>query len=100
MGSAPELLEELVDQVVITPDDAILECDISSGDPPAKLTWYKDDKEIRSSKRIDITYQDDVAMLTVHDTTFKDGGHYRCEAVNKLGRVSTDCTLVVESKSL
>ncbi len=84
--------------MVITPDDAILECDIAPGDPRATLTWYRDNKEIRPGKKYEMSFDDGLASLVVHDTTYKDGGMYRCEAANKLGHVETECTLVVESE--
>ena len=36
-----------------------------------------------------------VASLTVKQTEFSDGGWYRCEASNKLGRVETQATVTV-----
>ena len=98
VGAAPEIVEPLTDQLVVTPDDAILECDISPGDPPAVIHWYKDNKEIYSNKKYAMSYQDEVAELVVSSTDIKDGGWYRCEAVNKLGRVETQCSVIVESE--
>ena len=46
-GRPPEILEPLLDMEIIAPEEAHLECDIDLGDPPAKLIWYKDNKEVR-----------------------------------------------------
>ena len=83
---------------IIAPEEAHLECDIDIGDPPAKLVWYKDNKEIRPGGKYTIEYGDEIATLVIRDTTTSDAGSYRCEAANKLGRVETECTMVVQSK--
>ena len=98
VGEPPAILEPLSDQVVVSPDDAILECYIDPGDPPAEIHWYKDNKEVYKSKKYTISFKDEVAELVISGTDIKDSGWYRCEAVNKLGRVETQCTLAVESK--
>ena len=83
---------------IIAPEEAHLECDIDIGDPPAKLVWYKDNKEIRPGGKYTIEYGDEIATLVIRDTTTSDAGSYRCEAANKLGRVETECSMVVQSK--
>ena len=100
VGSPPEIIEPLLDMLVVAPEEAHLECDIFPGDPPAKLQWYKNDRELRSGKKYDISYLDEVAALEIHETDAKDSGWYRCEAANKLGRVETHCTLIVQCKWL
>ena len=99
VGRPPEILEPLLDMEVVAPEEAHLEFDVDLGDPQAALHWFKDDKELRAGKKHDIGYQDEVAALVVKDTTAKDAGWYRCEAANRLGRVETHCTLVVQSKA-
>ena len=87
-----------MDMEIIAPEEAHLECDIDIGDPPAKLVWYKDNKEIRPGGKYTIEYGEEIATLVIRDTTTSDAGSYRCEAANKLGRVETECTMVVQSK--
>ena len=43
-----------------------------------------------------MSHVNDVAKLQVDDATINDAGTYRCEAVNKLGRVDTDCKVIVK----
>lgn len=43
-----------------------------------------------------MSYKGELAVLEIPKTEFNDGGWYRCEAVNKLGRVETQGTLVVQ----
>ena len=99
-GSAPELLEPLLDTEVVAGEDAHLECDIAPGEPTATIKWFKDDKEIYPNKKYTCHYKDEIAMLEITQADFKDGGSYRCEAFNKLGRISTECRLTVESECI
>ncbi len=43
-------------------------------------------------------YRDEIATLVIKQTSSTDAGWYRMEAANKLGRVETQCNLVVKSK--
>ena len=100
VGRPPEILEPLLDMEIIAPEEAHLECDIDIGDPPARLVWYKDNKELRPGGKHEMEYGEEIATLVIRDTTTADAGTYRCEAANKLGRVETECTMVVQSKPL
>jgi len=95
IGAAPALLKELRDLETIAPKDFKLECSITKGDPKIEIHWYKDNKEIYDGKKHLISYSNEVASLTVKHAELSDGGWYRCEASNKLGRVQTQCTVTV-----
>jgi len=93
--------EELEDKTVTLKDSSEkvhLECTITAGDPKAQIHWYKNSKEIYSDKHYSLKYQDDVAVCVMDKAELSDAGWYRCEAVNKLGRVETQCTLTVNAK--
>ncbi len=83
---------------IIAPEEAHLECDIDLGDPEAKLIWYKDNKEVRPSAKHTLDYMDEVAALMIRETSTADAGTYRCEAANRLGRVETECRMVVQGE--
>ena len=84
---------------MIAPKDVNFECEISLGDPPAKLHWYKDSRELYDGKKYAISYRKDSAVMVVHNTDSLDDGVYTCEAANKLGRVVTEAKLEVKSKT-
>ena len=63
----------------------------------ADTHWFHDDKEIYKNKRYHMSYEESNASLTITGSEPKDAGAYRCEASNKLGRVTTQCTLTVQS---
>ena len=98
VGSPPEVLVELSDTVVVSPESLSLECKINPGEPTAALHWYKETKELKKSNKCDMTYAEEVATLVLKETENKDSGMYRCEAVNKLGHVSTQCRVNVYSE--
>jgi len=95
--AAPKLLEDLTDATFVAPEKAELSCRISAGDPAAEIHWYRDGKEIYKSKRYEMARDGDKASLTIASTETTDSATYRCEAVNKLGKVKTDCTVAVHS---
>lgn len=50
-------------------------------------------------KRHSMVYDDNnVASLTIRDTTQKDAGSYTCEASNDLGTVTTSGVLEIQGK--
>ena len=99
-GAAPKLLEDLADATLVAPEKAVLSCRISAGDPAVEMSWYRDGKEIFKSKRYEMTRDGDVAALVIAATETTDSATYRCEAVNKLGKVKTECKVVVHSTLL
>lgn len=98
VGTAPEVEEDLEDTLGNASEDIVLQCTILQGDPKAEFHWYKAAKEIYTDKRHKISYSNDVAELVIKGCTLADAGTYSCEAANKIGRVSTECKVVVTSK--
>ena len=98
VGDAPEVVEGLEDTIVVAPEDAVLSCEITPGNPKAAIHWYKEAKEIYKNKKYLMSYSDNVAELTVKNLEPSDAAAYRCEAVNKIGRVETQCVLTIQSK--
>jgi len=96
-GAAPKLLEDLNDTTLVVPEKLVLSCRISAGDPAAEMHWYRDGKEIKN-KRYELKRDGDTASLTIAETETTDSATYRCEAVNKLGEVKTECSVVVNSR--
>ena len=92
------MIEPLQNVEIQTSGEAVLRCDITPGDPVADVHWFKDSKELYKNKKHRMSYVDDVAILTIAEANMKDSGSYRCEAVNKLGTVETECNLIVQGK--
>ena len=98
VGTAPVVEEELEEVKATATESATLQCTILPGDPPAQLHWFKEAKEVYHGKRHQISYVDNVATLVIKGVELGDAGMYRCEATNKIGRVSTECNMTVSSK--
>ena len=57
----------------------------------------KDQREILEDKRHSMIYDDNnVASMTIRDTTQKDAGSYTCEGSNDLGTVTTSGVLEIQ----
>ena len=98
MGNPPEVLEGLTDQTVVSPSDVTLSCSIAPGDPKAKLTWYRNGREVYPSERFIYSYEEAEASLTIKASQPNDEGSYMCKAENKLGTVDTEATLTVNGE--
>jgi len=57
---------------------------------------FKNGKELKPNKRYKMSYEGDVASLTVVAAEESDQGSYLCKASNKLGTVDTECTLTIQ----
>jgi len=84
---------------VLAAERAVLSCRISAGDPAAEVQWYRDGKALAKGKRHELTRDGDTAALTIASVETADSATYRCEAANKLGKVSTECRMTVHSTS-
>jgi len=100
-GLAPELLEELNSVRLMAPDKLVLSCRISPGDPTAEVRWYRTRflykifMEVVSDEKYEIIRDGDTASLIIAVSQSSDSAIYRCEAVNKFGKVRTECRVVV-----
>uniref|UniRef100_A0A452HGJ4 Ig-like domain-containing protein n=1 Tax=Gopherus agassizii TaxID=38772 RepID=A0A452HGJ4_9SAUR len=75
--------------------DAMLECEVS-GTPPFEVTWLKNNKEIRSSKKYAMSDKESVFTLAVTNCDFSDAGEYQCIISNDGG--SCSCSTRVSLK--
>lgn len=76
-------------------DSADFECHVT-GTQPIKVSWAKDNREIRSGGNYQISYLDNTAHLTILKVDKGDSGQYACHAVNEVGKDS--CTAQLNIK--
>uniref|UniRef100_A0A8D0DXZ9 Ig-like domain-containing protein n=1 Tax=Salvator merianae TaxID=96440 RepID=A0A8D0DXZ9_SALMN len=69
-----------------------LECEIS-GTPPFDVTWYKDKRQIRSSKKYRVTSKNYHASVHILNIEASDIGEYQCKAQNDVGSDTCICTV-------
>uniref|UniRef100_A0A8C5TW63 Ig-like domain-containing protein n=1 Tax=Malurus cyaneus samueli TaxID=2593467 RepID=A0A8C5TW63_9PASS len=84
---------------IVKGSEVSLECEIS-GTPPFDVAWFKDRRQIRSSKKYKVTaknYHTSVRILSVEAA---DIGEYQCKAQNDVGSDTCVCTVKLKGKVL
>uniref|UniRef100_A0A8D0FU58 Ig-like domain-containing protein n=1 Tax=Strix occidentalis caurina TaxID=311401 RepID=A0A8D0FU58_STROC len=76
-----------------------LECEIS-GTPPFDVTWYKDRRQIRSSKKYKVTAKNYHTSVRILNVEAADVGEYQCKAQNDVGSDTCFCTVKLKGKVL
>ena len=71
-----------------------------SGSQPLTVTWYKDNSEIYNSDKYDMSFQNNVAILSVRVSSTSDGGVYTCTASNDAGKASCRVSLNISGMSM
>lgn len=59
-----------------------------AGSQPMIVNWYKDDKEIFSSDRYDMTFKTNIAAMVIKSSSSSDSGTYTCKVTNEAGSAS------------
>lgn len=84
-------------QLIKKGEYAQLECKVT-GTPEIKISWFKDDREIKDSEKYKMSLVGSTAVLRLMDVTIEDSGEYMCEAKNDAGKDT--CSSVVAVKGL
>jgi len=92
------MIEKFRDLTIVSPKEAVFECRVNLGEPPAKVRCFRDDKEIFSGSKYVFIVRGDEIRLVIRDTEPSDAGKYRLEAVNNLGTVQTEAKLSINSE--
>ena len=100
-ASRPKLLEPFHDVTTTAPREAVFQCRIDLGQPPARVRCFRDTAgaraELVDGAKYSTVVRGDEVRLVVRDTELVDEGAYRCEAANKLGSVDTEARLTMKS---
>lgn len=96
-NSAPKFEEKLVDVEVLEGKTAHIDC-VVSGEPEPDIEWTFEGKKISESSRIKFYFEkDDVVGIEIKKITVDDEGFYECIAVNKGGKATSKCELLVNA---
>uniref|UniRef100_A0A8D8WY19 Myosin light chain kinase, smooth muscle n=1 Tax=Cacopsylla melanoneura TaxID=428564 RepID=A0A8D8WY19_9HEMI len=92
----PEFAEDLPGQLkVLVGSDVTLDGVVHSSTTP-DIRWLKDGTTLQiEDNRLVTIFNGGKVSLTIHDLKQEDDGRYICEAVNKVGRVSSYARLMV-----
>lgn len=77
--------------------DVTLKCQLN-GTPPFEVSWFKDRREIKSSKKFKIITENYLASIHILKLDAGDIGEYQCKAVNDVG--SDTCLCSIKLKGL
>lgn len=66
-----------------------------SGSQPLTVSWYKENQEIFNSDKYQVSFQNNLAVLSIQDSSSSDTGLYSCTASNEAGQASCRVSLTV-----
>eukprot|EP00062_Callorhinchus_milii_P005912 gi/632946130/ref/XP_007888405.1/ PREDICTED: titin-like [Callorhinchus milii] len=91
----PSFRKKLDAVEVVKATDLCLECEVA-GTVPFEVTWFKDNKQIRPSKKFQVTDRHSLVSLYIQKIDSSDVGEYRCKVANDVG--SCTCSAGVRLK--
>uniref|UniRef100_W5KAC1 Obscurin, cytoskeletal calmodulin and titin-interacting RhoGEF n=1 Tax=Astyanax mexicanus TaxID=7994 RepID=W5KAC1_ASTMX len=87
-------VKKLRDKIAMYKHRGHLECQVSRAS--AQVTWYKEKKEVKPSKKHEISSEDIYRKLTINDVDSGDEATYTCDAIDD----KTSCRLLVEEQAI
>lgn len=73
-------------------------CFVSAEEKTFSFKWYRNQKEIKSDNRIEISHQPDSSFLKIKSVTLQDSGNYTCMAMSAHMVLNYTAILSVEGK--
>lgn len=93
-GKASSVSKGLQNICVIQGEDAVFTCEVTQASFAVK--WAKDGKAIKKSQKYELSQQDRVMKLTIHNVSAQDSGEYSCEVI---GGATTRAKLEIKGKT-
>lgn len=94
----PSFIQKLEPSKVLKKGESVhFECKVT-GTPEIKISWFKNDTEIRDGDKYKIHFDNSIAVLEINDTGVEDSGDYICDAQNDAGSVSCSVALNVKGR--
>ncbi|NWS69843.1 TITIN protein, partial [Crotophaga sulcirostris] len=91
----PSFVRTLEPAEVVKGANTVLQCEVA-GTGPFEISWYKDKKQIRSSKKYRLTSQKAVISLEVSSFNSADVGEYECVIANEVGKCICSATYILK----
>ncbi|NXW75703.1 TITIN protein, partial [Hirundo rustica] len=91
----PSFIRTLEPAELVKGTSPILQCEVA-GTGPFEISWYKDKKQIRSSKKYRLTSQKAVISLEVSSFNSADVGEYECVIANEVGKCMCSATYILK----
>ncbi|CAF0817484.1 unnamed protein product, partial [Didymodactylos carnosus] len=93
---APKFIDQLSSVTVFEGSTAKLRCEVK-GKPTPNIEWLKNGEPISKDSRINESYDDDVATLTIKKVKMDDDGEYICRASNEEGSDNSSAQLTIKA---
>lgn len=77
--------------------DISINCELS-GTPPFEITWYKDNKALKESRKYKFVQEGGSATLHILNLDATDPGEYQCKALNQVGSDTCSSTVKLRGK--
>ncbi|XP_030258915.1 obscurin isoform X9 [Sparus aurata] len=78
-GKASSVSKGLQNVSAVKGEDAVFTCEVTKAS--FTVNWAKEGKAIRKSQKYDISHEDRIMKLIVHNVSTQDSGEYSCEVV-------------------
>ena len=86
---APEISEDQLVAPITVTEGGEVSLDVTiNGKPKPDVKWYKDDRPLRESNRLDIKARGDKHSVVILGIKAEDSGVFKCEAKSKMGTVT------------
>lgn len=93
----PSFVQKMDNTNVLLGGEVSLQC-VLKGSLPMTVSWMKDDHEIKESEHVQISFENQTAVVYISTVQLKHGGKYTCHAQNEAG--SQKCTAVLAVKGV
>lgn len=71
------------------------------GSAPITIKWLKDSEFLSETEaNVKMTFENNIAHLSIHNVTIAHGGKYTCQAENEAGQQKSEATLIVQGLKL
>ncbi|NXA32886.1 TITIN protein, partial [Eudromia elegans] len=91
----PSFIRTLEPAEIVKGTNPVLQCEVA-GTGPFEISWFKDKKQIRSSKKYRLTSQKAVISLEVSSFNSADVGEYECAIANEVGKCICSATYILK----
>lgn len=88
----PSFVKKLESVEITKASDITLECEVT-GTAPFDVLWYKDNKQIRRSKKYKMFSDNSLANLCILTPDTSDVAEYKCTVKNDVGSCSCNSTV-------
>lgn len=94
VGKASSVSKGLQNVSAVKGEDAVFTCEVTKAS--FTVNWAKEGKAIRKSQKYDISHEDRIMKLIVHNVSTQDSGEYSCEVV---GGATTKAKLEIKGET-